>query len=56
MLHDFVYPDKLRELYELDDENEEYPVPFQNPEDLIKIFSELEEKNLALIQEGQENE
>ena len=44
----FSYPQKLQELFE-DSENEEYPLPFADPDDLMLIFSDLEEKNLSLI-------
>ena len=43
-----TYP-KLAELFE-DDPNEDYPLPFDNPDELMMIFSDLEEKNLSLIQ------
>lgn len=45
---------KLREI--LEDSEEEYNVPFADPQELIDIFSTLEEQNLFLIQQGQENE
>ena len=51
----FTYPPKLQELFE-DDEDEEYPLPFSDPDDLMNIFSDLEEKNLSLIQQGQEHD
>lgn len=51
----FTYPPKLQELFE-DHEDEEYPLPFNDPDELMNIFSDLEEKNLKLIQQGQEND
>lgn len=45
---------KLREI--LEDSEEEYKVPFCDPQELLDIFSALEEQNLFLIQQGQENE
>ena len=45
---------KLQEI--LEDSEDEYPVPFADPSDLIDIFSMLEEQNLFLIQQGQDNE
>ena len=49
-------PPKLRPLFEEDSEDEEYELPFNNPDDLLANFTELEEQNLSLIQQGQENE
>lgn len=51
-----TYPSKLKSLFEDDDEDEEYEVPFKNPEELMNIFADLEEQNLKLIQQGQETE
>jgi len=36
-------------LIEDPDEDAEYPVPFESPDELMKIFTELEDKNLFLI-------
>lgn len=49
------YPD-LEEILYIDDIDESYDVPFSNPDELMAIFSELEDKNLSLIQQGQEAE
>ena len=49
-----TYP-KLADLFD-DDPNEEYPLPFDNPDDLMMIFSDLEEKNLSLIQQAQDQD
>jgi len=49
-----TYP-RLADLFE-DDPNEDYPLPFDDPDDLMAIFTELEEKNLSLIQQGQEHD
>lgn len=49
-------PPKLRPLFLEDDEDEDYKVPFENHEDLMHIFGDLEEQNLKLIQQGQEIE
>ena len=51
----FTYPPKLQGLFE-DDDDEEYPLPFNDPDDLMNIFSDLEEKNLSLIEQGQEHD
>ena len=47
-------PNKLREI--IDDTHDDYKVPFQKANELMDIFENLEEKNLFLIQQGQENE
>ena len=43
------YPEKLKKLFEEDSSNESYSLPFEQPEDLMKHFVELEEQNLNLI-------
>ena len=52
--NDLNIPLKLREI--IDDNDDDYKVPFQNAHELMDIFENLEEKNLFLIQQGQENE
>lgn len=41
-------PAKLREV--IDESDEEYPLHFNKPDELLEIFATLEEKNLFLIQ------
>lgn len=48
-LLDLQIDDKLLELIEDPDEDAEYPVPFDSPDEFMKIFSELEDSNLFLI-------
>ena len=55
-LLDLQIDDKLLELIEDPDEDAEYPVPFKNPDELMKIFTELEDQNLFLINQSQDNE
>ena len=43
---DFNFPDKLKDLFEVDDYDMVYPVPFSDPRLLMENFSNLEEKNL----------
>ena len=45
---------KLRKV--LEDSDDDFKVPFNSPDDLMHLFENLEEKNLFLIQQGQENE
>jgi hypothetical protein len=40
----------------LEDSDDEFEMPFKDANDLMSIFENLEEKNLFLIQQGQENE
>lgn len=47
-------PPKLRELIE--DSDDDYPLYFKNPDQLLEMFAGLEEKNLFLIQQGQDAE
>lgn len=47
-------PAQLKDVIEESDD--EYPLNFQNSEDLLEIFGILEEGNLFLIQQGQESE
>ena len=47
-------PNDLKELIE--DPNDVYDLYFKNPDQLLEIFATLEEKNLFLIQQGQEAE
>ena len=49
-----AYP-RLADLFD-DDPNEIYPLPFDDPDDLMMIFSDLEEKNLSLIQQAQDQD
>lgn len=51
---DVQIPNKLKEVIE--DSDDEYPLFFEDTEDLLEMFSILEEKNLFLIQQGQESE
>ena len=46
--------EKLRQI--LEDSEDEYEVPFKDPQQLLDLFAMLEEQNLFLIQQGQENE
>ena len=43
-------PNKLREI--IDDNDDNYKVPFEKANELMDIFENLEEKNLFLIQQG----
>jgi hypothetical protein len=36
----------------LEESDDEYKMPFEEPNDLMSIFENLEEKNLFLIQQG----
>ena len=38
------------------DSEDDYPLPFDSPNDLLEIFTALEDRNLNLIQRTQENE
>ena len=40
----------------IEESDDEYPLNFQNSDDLLEIFGILEEGNLFLIQQGQESE
>ena len=51
----FTYPVKLQELFD-DNEDEEYPLPFNEPDELMNIFADLEERNLSLIKQGQDHD
>ena len=44
----------MREVIE--DSGDEFEIPFKEPEQLMEIFSTLEEQNLFLIQQSQETE
>ena len=46
---DYQFPPKLRDLFELDDDDTEYNLPLKDTKALMDIFSELEEKSLNLI-------
>jgi len=48
--NDVNIPGKLREVIE--ESVDEYPLTFNDPDELLEIFSTLEEKNLFLIQQG----
>ena len=52
--NDVSIPNDLKELIE--DPNDVYDLYFKNPDQLLEIFATLEEKNLFLIQQGQEAE
>ena len=52
--NDVQIPAELRDVIEESDD--EYPLHFEEPDQLIEMFSTLEEKNLFLIQQGQEAE
>ena len=43
-------PPKLRDMIE--DSDDEYPLYFNDPDELLEMFANLEEKNLFLIQQG----
>lgn len=46
--NDLNIPQKLRDI--IDDTDDNYRAPFKNPDELMAIFENLEEKNLFLIQ------
>jgi len=48
--------DKKRLQIILNESEDEYPFPFNNPDELLEIFTTLEDANLFLIQRTQENE
>ncbi len=52
--NDLNIPQKLRDI--IDDTEDDYKVFFKTDSELMDIFENLEEKNLFLIQQGQENE
>ena len=45
--NDVIIPENLKEFIEESDD--EYPLNFEEPDQLLEIFSTLEEKNLFLI-------
>lgn len=47
--NDVQIPKDLREVIE--DSDNEYDLGFRDPDELMKIFTELEEKNLNLIED-----
>lgn len=51
---DVQIPTKLKDVIEESDD--EYPLYFDEPDSLLEIFATLEEKNLFLIQQGQDAE
>jgi hypothetical protein len=53
---DFKWPAKLKDLFEVDDDNMSYPIPFSDPKLLMDNFSNLEDKNLTLIRQCQEQD
>lgn len=53
---DFKWPAKLKDLFEVDDDNMNYPKPFSDPKLLMDNFSNLEDKNLTLIRQCQEQD
>ena len=48
--NDVQIPPKLKDVIEESDD--EYPLTFRDPDQLLEMFSTLEEKNLFLIQQG----
>ena len=52
--HNLNIPQKLKDI--IDDTEDDYKVFFKTDSELMDIFENLEEKNLFLIQQGQENE
>lgn len=54
--YEVEYPYKLKELFEEDNSNDSYELPFERPEDLHAHFIDLEENNLSLIFTWQANE
>lgn len=52
--HNLNIPQKLKDI--IDDTEDDYIVFFKTDSELMDIFENLEEKNLFLIQQGQENE
>ena len=48
--------DKKRLQQILNESEDDYPFPFKNPDELLEIFTTLEDQNLFLIQRTQENE
>jgi len=53
---DLNIPSDLLDIIEDPNEDEEYKCPFDSPNDLMDIFTSLEEKNLSLIGAKQEGE
>lgn len=49
--YEVEYPDKVNKLFEEDDSDESYDLPFASPEELYGHFVELEENNLSLIEQ-----
>lgn len=54
--YEVEYHDKLKKLFDEDSSDHSYDLPFENPEDLYKHFTDLEEENLGLIVQWQDNE
>lgn len=54
VIDDLNIQKKLRTI--LDESDDEHGIFFKDVNDLMSIFENLEEKNLSLIQQGQENE
>jgi len=50
---DLNIPSDLLDIIEDPNEDEEYKCPFESPNDLMDIFTQLEEKNLRLIESKQ---
>lgn len=53
---DLNIPSDLLDIIEDPNEDEEYKCPFDSPNDLMDIFTSLEEKNLSLIDAKQTGE
>ena len=52
--HDLNIPPKLKDI--IDDDNDDLEPHFKEPEELLELFTVLEEKNLFLIQQTQDAE
>lgn len=50
VINDLNILEKLKKV--LEESDDEYKMPFEEPNDLMSIFENLEEKNLFLIQQG----
>ena len=47
--YEVEYNERLKPLFEEDSSDHSYDLPFEQPEDLHKHFTDLEEENLGLI-------
>ena len=54
--YEVEYNERLKPLFEDDSSDHSYELPFKEPSDLHKHFTDLEEENLGLIVQWQDNE